>query len=236
MSQRYVHWSGSMVSVALVALAAGSGCNDPIAGLAGLGSLMPSAEELQQYEQDIAQFNDEVANLPALAVRIVNDTDLVARVDLTSAMPFPELATDELVMPDFGADTPSLSLVDTQTVIVAAHGTATGTLKCGDVLGISISDPLSLGGVEGTDTDAFGLYMPSGNIALRGFGQPAESSFRGDVLNTTRFVRPAEDGLDCSTATLVLTIEAPATPNAYDPATGALISAGKAGQGTVSAE
>jgi hypothetical protein len=217
-----------------------AGCINPFADLGALQDILPSAAEWQQYEQDLAQFNDTVANLSAVAVRIVNDTDLVARVELTSAVEFPQLPGDETYIPDF-ADETTWTPIDTQTVLVAAHGTATGTLRCGTVLGLSASAPAQPGGdTYSADAGPYGLYFPEGNIALGGVGaageEDEEAVFSGDVLNTVRFVRPADDGLDCTTGTLVLTITAPATPTVYDPTTGDLVSAGTVGAGTVSIE
>jgi hypothetical protein len=82
----------------------------------------------------------------------------------------------------------------------------------------------------------FGLYLTGGNVALASVGQPAEEAvFTGDVVYTLRFVQPAEDGLDCATERLVITIDTPATESVYD-AQGQLVTGAVPGTGTVAIE
>lgn|GEM_PF-1506361 len=225
-----VVFRGSFVvtAVGMAALLCLAGC-----GLTDLLGYIPTEEELELYNWELKEFNERVENLPLLAVRIVNNTDVIASVELESGMagPEPDLFGD---LPYLEYEEPYLTPVDGQTVLIAPGGTATGTIKCGEVIGVSAQAPFDEPSFD-YGGDAFGLYVSPGNIDFSGIGSPG-GGFEGDSITTTRFVRPAEDGVDCEADVLVIQIDTIATGKIIDEETGELLQAKKPGTGTLSVE
>jgi hypothetical protein len=211
-----------------------------VAGLVmGAGALTllcgcPWLVEVAAYQQKLNEWLKDTDNWPQVSVRIVNHTDAVANVYLASAGRAPP-APAILGYPgeaDYYA-------VETPSVLVNSNGTATGDLKCGEVLGFSINVPFdvdaaSMGYTSYTD-DAYGLYLSPGNCVLSGAGV-SPAAFSGDTFTLVRYVRPAEDGLDCATQTLVITIETAGAPSVIDPQTGQVVTSARLGAATLSIE
>ena len=227
--------SYAKISVALAgALALGGGC-----GLDGLLGYIPTAEELESYSRELDEFRQQVEELPSLSIRIVNHTDTVAGVELRSGLTGPE--------PDFfdditGLDTyylfeePGLTGIEDISVLIAAGGTVTGEIKCGEVIGVSSAAPfdgVSFGYQYGGSD--FGLYLSDGNIHLIGIGESG-GDFEGDVISLTRFVRIDQDDIDCETAVLVIEIDTPASGAVIDEESGEIIQPKTAGSGTIRVE
>ncbi len=207
------------------------------AGLSALEAFMPSEAELNQYQRELAEFSARLEDQPSVAVRIVNNTAATARVVLSSGVegPEPPMGEYDYALPE----TTFLTSVASATILVAANGTASGTLACGDVIGISATAPFDAQGEYAygpLSEDAFGLYIEPGNVTLAGAGSASSGGFSGDTLAVTHFVRPATDNLTCATDTLVITIETPAAQSVYDPQTGALTAGATLGTGTISIE
>ncbi len=211
-----------------------------IAGLViGAGALTvlcgcPGLLEAAAYQQRLADWLKGTDNWPRVSVRIVNNTDAVASVYLASAGLGPPLPA----ILSYPGDT-AYVVAETRSVLVDARGTATGDLKCGEVLGMSVKVPFdvdtaSLGYLSYTG-DTYGLYLEPGNSVLSGAGV-GQTGFSGDTFALVRYVRPAEDGLNCGTQTLVITIEAAGTPSVVDPQTGQLVTSARPGAATVSIE
>ena len=124
-------------------------------------------------------------------------------------------------------------------MLVDANGTATGTLKCGEVLGISVKAPFDADaatpGYTYDTNDVYDLYLEPGNCASSGAGI-SQTAFSGDTFTLVRYVRPAEDGLDCATQTLVITINAAGAPSVVDPQTGAVLVNARLGAANLSIE
>jgi hypothetical protein len=210
----------SMVCGLAVTLMAGCG------GEAGLlGALMGHIPT----EEEIAEYSEQIEALPSADVRIVNRTDMLASVHIESGIQGLE---DEL----FGVIGAGefLTSVDSSLVLIAAQGTATGAVKCGDVIGIAIRCPYD-GASFGIESDSYGLHLQAGNVLLTGIGA-ANETFAGDVVSTVRFLVPAEDGVDCTTATVVIEIDLPATGQVVDEETGAVVQPGEPGSGTLRLE
>jgi len=194
-------------------------------------------QEINCWDRAWSAWEAEIANWPDVAVRIANNTDATASVGLTSAGVF---------MPDCGfwfmgsGGDPNYQTADDESLLVAAHGTATGTIKCGELMAITVRAPYDLSedpSYYGWYGDyAYGLYLEPGNVALSGVGVTTDNGFSGDTVALIRYVRQVEDGLDCATDTLVITIETLGTARVVDPETGAIISSATPGTGTVSIE
>jgi hypothetical protein len=187
------------------------------------------------YQQSYNEWLAGTEDWPDVAVRIVNDTGGAASVNLVSAgQPPAEPASFGYV-----GGMEYYSSVETRTVLVDADGTATGTLKCGDVLAIAVKAPFDADaatfGYAYDANDMYGLYLEPGNCALAGAGV-AQSGFTGDTFALLRYVRPAEDGLDCATRTLVITIDAAGVPSVVDPDTGEVTVSARLGAATLSIE
>lgn len=83
--------------------------------------------------------------------------------------------------------------------------------------------------------DPLGLYLAGGEVTLVGVRQPVEDEvFTGGALHTVRFVRPAEDGLNCAER-LMITLETLANESTCD-AQGQLVIGAGPGTGTVTVE
>jgi hypothetical protein len=211
------------IIVAAIGLAAGvSGC--------------PTLTVFQCAMEYGQEYQEAINSLSSVNVRIVNETDVSARVELDAGVTpvLSDRCSDLVNMTGTG---PVLATAEPVTVVVAAHGTATGTAKCGEVIGISATTPGTADWTYITASDAFGLYIPGGNIVFTGAGSSTDTTFVGDVepAATGRFIRPTADGLNCTTGTIVITIQTPGTPSAVNPDTGQVV-AGTTGTGTVQIE
>ncbi len=208
-----------------------------VAGLAmGAGALTllcgcPWLVEAAAYQQRLSEWLKDADNWPQVSVRILNHTEAVANVYLISA----GLAPPAPAILGYSGETDYYP-VATRSVLVDSNGTATGNLKCGEVLGISVKVPFdvdaaSLGYTSYAD-DAYGLYFDPGNCVLSGAGV-SQTAFSGDTFTLVRYVRPAEDGLDCATQTLVITIETAGAPSVIDPQTGQVVTSARLGAATI---
>lgn len=195
---------------------------------------LPSAAELEAFEAELEAFNEKVALLPSISVRIINETSASASVELQAGVA-------QFVGPDtfFGVPFPGeelfLQSVDNTTAVVAANGTSTGSIKCGEVIGVSVSAPTDLPSLNFGE-NAFGLFIGGGNVSLSGIGAAGSSDFTGDLVTMARFVRPEEEGIDCETGTLTIRIETLATKPVYDLESGVLTVPAKPGTGTLGVE
>lgn len=212
-----------------------------LGGLAGLLGAIPSAEEIESAGRQFEQFNVLVDNLPSIAVRIVNNTDATAGINLVSGLTAPQ---PDAFLFDFGyfGEEAYLSTIDEQSVLIAPRGTATGTLKCGEVIGVSASAPFdevffdfNYGYGYGYGGGEFDLYVSSGNVQFDGSGTTG-SNFEGDTITTVRFLRPDEDGFDCETDVLVIEINTAAVDVVVDQETGEVLQPKAPGSGTLSIE
>ncbi len=183
-------------------------------------------------------FDEEIRALPSVSVRIENLTTSSASVDLSAGMTAPPYFGG-IFLPWGFLSPPSdyKERIASETVNIEAEGTATGSIKCGEVIAVAASAPITIdeyffwyGG------EAFGFYTYPGNLAITGFGSPPEENFSGDILSGARFIRPDEDGVDCGADTLVIQIQTLASRTVYDPITGELVSEGSPGSATVSLE
>jgi hypothetical protein len=194
-------------------------------------------QEITCWDNAWSAWQAEVENWPDLSVRIVNNTDATARVVLTPAGIWtPEC---DLWFVDASADDPNYQQADEQALLVAAHGTVTGTVKCGELIAVTVRAPYDLsddGSYYNYYNYDYGLYLDPGNVTLSGVGAAAEDGFSGDTVALIRYVRQVEDGLDCANDTLVITIQTLGTARVVDPETGAIIASATPGTGVVSLE
>jgi hypothetical protein len=190
------------------------------------------------WENAYSNWQAEVENWPDLPVRIVNNTDATARVVLGSAGVW--TADCGLWFSYASSDDPNYQEADQQSLLVAADGTAIGTVKCGDIIGITVRAPYNLSDdgsyYEWYGSYEYGLYLDAGNVTLSGVGVTADDAFSGDTVALVRYVRQVEDELDCINDTLVITIETLGTARVVDPETGEIISSATPGTGVISIE
>lgn len=223
--QRRGH-GGSVVRIAGLALGA---------GLFALLCGCPYLADVLAYNQTFENWLASTETWPDVSVRIVNETSATAHVHLISAGFAPEAPA---FLSYAGEGDYYYPLVE-RSVLVGPDGTASGTLKCGEVLGLAVKAPFDLDAalfVYITDTsDPYNLYLEPGNCALDGVGV-SPSAFTGDTYALVRYVRPVEDGLDCATQTLVITITAAGRPSVVNPDTGEVTSSARLGAATVSIE
>lgn len=170
-----------------------------------LTALLPSQEELNTYEEQQAAFQEQVDALPELPIRLVNNTPFIAYVRITATMQGPadpfSSSFDVFVDPAYDG---SWVEVDSQDVYISAGGTVDGTIKCAEAIGISSNAPYDINGL-GDGGYEYGVYASGGNIVFSGAGS-GSSELTGDLIDTVRIVRPAEDGVDCSGDMLVIEI------------------------------
>ena len=188
------------------------------------------------WSQSYADWQAEVETWPDLAVRIVNNTDATARVSLGTSSIWDSGCGG--ILGDISPD-PNYNEAASDSLLVAANGTATGTIKCGEIVGVTVSAPYDLSSDDyyyGYSDYSFGLYLDEGNVRLSGVGVSSESNFTGDTVSLYRYVRQAEDNLDCTADTLVITIESLGTARVVNPETGEIILSGTPGTGTVNIE
>jgi hypothetical protein len=192
-----------LLLASILSLSLASGCGS----LYGLTFMIPSvlSGEWGAYENAQREFDQQVANLPSATVQVVNPTSVAVDVTLEAGMngPNPPVTISDYP-PYWEHSGPSVELypVDTQTATVAAGATQPISVKCGEVIGISVNalaDSVEAPYIP--NYGQFGLYISPGNVALRGLGTAGDGDW-------ARFLRPAEDGLDCTAQTLDLTIEA----------------------------
>ena len=211
-----------------LAIAAVSVC---LAGCTGASPLFPF-EDFLPSEAEFEAFNERVDALPVVTIRITNETDTIVRANLSSGLSAPDLYGDGFFDP-FGEE--YLELVDSLSVLIAPNGSVEGTLRCGDVIGITSDAPF-----DGFDlyiaNSAFGLYLGSGNVVFTGIGVATDESVSGDTISFARFVRPDADNLDCNTQAIVIHIQTPGRRLVSHPDTGELISGLQFGTGTVNLE
>jgi hypothetical protein len=194
-------------------------------------------QEITCWDNAWSAWQAEVDNWPDLSVRIVNNTDATASVVLTPAGIWSPGC--DLWFGDASSDDPNYQQVDEQSLLVAANGTATGTVKCGEIIAVAVRAPYDLsddGSYYSYYGYDYGLYLDPGNVTLSGVGVSAQDGFSGDTVALIRYVRQVEDGLNCANDTLVITIETLGTARVVDPETGAIIASATPGTGVVSIE
>lgn len=195
-------------------------------------------QEAMCWEDAYTDWQADIANWPDVSVRIVNNTDATARVALATSAIWESGCGFGILGPNPGD--PNYDEADSQNLLVSANGTATGTIKCGEIFGVSVAAPYDLPDdtyyYSDYGTYAYGMYVDAGNITLSGAGVSSDSGFTGDTVSLFRYVRQVEDNLDCDADTLVITIESLGTARVIDPDTGAIISSATPGTGTVSIE
>ena len=193
-----------------------------------------------QWVDPYEVFLESLVDLPSVTVRIVNNTASAAQVDIESSVAEPEtIGEDEFYPMDPWMDEmgPYYFPLDSQVVTLAAGGTATGSVKCGDVIAISALVPTDADGNMFYPIFPSGIYVAPGNVQFSGTGSLIDSgSFTGDTLSSGWMVRPADDGLDCEGGVLVITIDTSSTRSVYDDETGALVVGAALGAGTVAVE
>lgn len=203
------------------------------------GSPFPDDEALQSIFQGFDAFNELVESLPSLTVRIINNTTATARVELVSGLQGPEadFFGDFFGFDPLPSESLPLSEADAQSVLVAPGGTANGQIKCGQVIGVAVIAPFDQPEIDFRSSQ-FGLYLASGNVQLSGIGTAQEEGdpFTGDLITLARFVQPEQDGIDCQSDVLVITIDTTARNNVHDTESGELIVAAAPGSGTLSLE
>lgn len=190
----------SVVAFTVLVSASGAGCG-PLYLVSAL--LSP---EWAAYQAALRDYEQRVARLPSVAVQVVNRTALAVDVTVVAGMEEPDPPVTISEMPPYFVPNTSPSIdivpVDSQYVSAAAGATQSITVKCGEVIGVSVT---TLG--EAEDTPAvpvvgqFGLSVFAGNVPLGGLGT-------ADDTGLARFIRPGTDDLDCTAQTLVLTVEA----------------------------
>jgi len=200
--------------------------------------LIPTQQDIEAFNQQEQDFKQKIDSLPSITVRLVNNTDMIASVDIESGLsgaPVPAFFSELSIFGQTSNDNTNLTTVDSQSVLIAAGGEVTGTIKCGELFTVSASAPfdkISFDGFRGKD---FGLFVRSGNIQFSGLGTSGED-FEGDTVSTTRFIKPDQDGVNCESDTLVIQIDTVATDDVFDADTGELTQAKSPGTGTVSVE
>lgn len=223
--QRRGH-AGSVVRIAGLALGA---------ALFALLCGCPYLADALAYNQTFENWLASTESWPDVAVQIVNETSATANVHLISAGLAPEAPS----FLSYGGEGDSYYPLHQRSVLIGPDGTATGTLKCGEVLAVAVKAPFDLDAamfVYTTDaSDPYNLYLEPGNCALDGVGV-SPSAFAGDIYALVRYVRPTEDGLDCTTQTLVITITAAGRPSVVNPDTGEVITNARLGAAIVSIE
>ena len=225
-------WLALIVPVTLLA-----GCGGgPQTSFAFGGHFGAITDEFQSILDAFESFQARADATPDVAVRIVNDSEVLAMVHLNSGIegPAPEdFGEFGMVFDSFPFDEKDLPLypLSREQVLVEAGGTAAGAIRCGDTIAISILAPLENTLFLDYEED-FGLYAEPGNVALEGLGTPGEM-FTGDTLSTVRYIRPASDGVDCTADTLTIRIESGSRTTVYDPESGALVAGADVGRGTV---
>lgn len=227
---------------AAIAAASGCGMGGGIGGeldlLGLLGGFAPTEEEVSAFEEATRQFQTEVDALPSVTVRVVNQTDTEALVQLVSGKPGPQsdefFGVEGLIPSPYGeAGSVGMQRIDDHQFTIAPGGEATGAVKCGDVIAVSVNAPANFGTTFYDEGGAFGLFAGAGNIQFSGAGM-SHDTFEGDVVGA-RYIQPVEDGLSCATNTVVVRIESPATAETFDSVTGELIPGGR-GAGTLTIE
>lgn len=192
-----------MISLTMTAC----GPDNPLSALAALASF--SEEEFEALAQEAQAFNELIEALSLVDVRIVNNTDVIAEIEIQSAIPQPDTEAIFFGLPQPDVGFPSFETIDSKTVRVLPGGTVTGSIKCGEVIGISIRAPFNAPSADRFN-DNFGLFIQPGNVQISGIGL-ADDSFTGDIPAMVRFVQPDTDALDCANGTLVIRIDTPAT-------------------------
>jgi hypothetical protein len=178
-------------------------------GCAMLYLVTPSGQvEWARYEQELREYEQWVANLPSLNVRIVNDASAEARIVLATGTtpPVPPVTISEFPPYFVFTDENDQSVVttDSQDVRVEGGQTKTTGLKCGDVIGVSVMVPYDPDYGGWPYVLGLGLSVEPGTIALTGTGTAGSSDL-------ARFIQPSADTVDCNSATLVITITQSAT-------------------------
>ncbi len=131
-------FGGAMLAISALMVTAGCGAGSP------LGALGLSDEDLEAFGAAQADFNQQIESLPAITVRIINETSAIARIELGSGASGPEFPIPEGLegfADPFTPEEPFLQAIDSQVVLVAPGGTVSGPLKCGEVIGISATVP-----------------------------------------------------------------------------------------------
>ena len=216
----------------------GGGIGGELDLLGLLGGFAPTEEEVTAFEEATRQFQTEVDALPSVTIRVVNQTDTEVLVQLISGKTGPQsdefFGVEGLVSSHFDeAGTERMQSIDDHQFTIAPGGEATGAVKCGDVIAVSVNAPANFVTSFSDGGDAFGLFVGAGNIQFSGAGM-SHDTFEGDVVGP-RYIQPVEDGLNCATNTLVVRIESPATAETFDSVTGEFTPGGR-GAGTLTIE
>lgn len=218
-----------LVSITIaVCLTMTTGCVDVFCSIVGCPGYVPDDSEYEAYEAAVAEFDQSVADAPDVPVRVVNETGVIVAINVHSTFVEP---------PCLYCDVPTdlYRRVDEIAALVEAGGTVMGTIKCGELLVVysvapyDTSIPLSYG-------QQCGFSTLQGNVNFSGIGSSGETDVSGDVVASTRCIRPADDGLDCENGTIVITIRELAREAEFDEETGELISPQVAAMGTIEVE
>lgn len=218
---------------ALVIVFAQSGC-----GFSSFFNVFPSEEELAAYEAEIAAFYEQIESLPQAQWHVINETTANIQVEFSTGSLEPSFPDDYAYFdPALVGGASPLTEIARRTLSIPPRGTATGNFKCGEIILVSADAP----SIEiGADLAAYvrGLYVLPGNILLEGIGVSIGDSqgFSGDLLSGGRLLNPETDGIDCSTATMRLTILTLPTAAVIDPDSGEVLREAALGSGTLTVE
>lgn len=218
----------------IVVLASGqlttSGCS--------VGYFAELAIVLEQYDGVVAR---AVGALPSGSARVVNETDEDVIVYLTSAIDQPRVPGPLGPLRPLYTDPEYMESAGRRVVRVPARGTADRQFKCGDLLGISaLTDSALLDDYWFLYEDTSyvsGISINGGNVSFSGAGAPSpDGGFAGDVINTVWYIRPATDGLDCATGTVVVRIKTAGEVPVVDDETNEIVALGIPGTAEVTIE
>jgi len=221
-----------MLAVLAIVLAEG-GC-----GLSSFLNVFPSEEELRAYEAEIAAFYEQVESLPQARWHVINETTANIQVEFSTGSVEPSFPEDYAYFdPALVGGASPLTEIARRTLSIPPRGSANGNLKCGEIILVSAGAP----SIEvRTDLAAYvrGLYVFPGNILLEGLGAPIGDAqgFSGDLLSGGRLLNPETDGIDCTTATIQLTILTLPAAAVIDPDSGELLREATLGRGTLTIE
>lgn len=195
-----------------------------------------------QYQQQLRLAESANATLPDVKVEIINDTDSTVAVSISTAIVNPNGNAGMLSSFSYQPPFIDLSMSAPTAVQVNPRGSATGAVKCADVIAVSATAPATAAPAyyPSANPGFIGVYYGSGNVSFSGIGTNAEStesrSFMGDIANGAGinwFIQPAVHGVDCGASTIVIRITRAGAFVSTDPS-GAPPNGATLGEGTVS--
>ena len=161
-------------------------------GSGGFGDLGATFDAIDAAFTELEQ---QIDATPFVEVRVVNNSDVTAEVHLISGIQGPE--PSEFINADLGFFSFigefgfNIIEADRQTVLVAPGGTATGELRCGDMIGLSAVAPID-GGANPRDfrdfdhsfgsNDSIDLFVPTGTVSFGGIGT-SNDGVRGRLVH-----------------------------------------------------